>query len=505
MSEKSDQTELAEPAATAQLEPAAPVEPPEQPEEVTEPALPEPPEPAEEQEQPETPEAHDAPEPPPSSTPPSLGEQASIILQTNDRGDYTVPAEDLYPHQWLWDSCFIAIGRRWLDVDRARKELTSLLRGQWSNGMLPHMVFSGEPRYRRDREVWRSWVSPYSPDNVATSGVTQPPMLAEAVWRIGQQLNAAERRTWYKQMLPALIAYHDWLYIDRDPHQEGLVLQLHPWETGLDNTPPWMAELHDHLEPWWIRGIRKAHLEPVVNMFRRDLHYVPPGQRFSTLDVLSLFDAQRRLRRKAYDTSRVLTHSLFAIEDLTFNCIFIRANALLLEIAGTVQEKLPDHLIENIEKSNHALESLWDEYAGTYWSRDFVTHRLLKQQSIASLMPLYAGTITKERAAVLVRQLENDKKFGPAFPVPSVPLDSPDFDPDRYWQGPSWLNTNWLIIDGLKRYGFKEHAAALRDSSLEMVNQSGFAEYFDPNTAEPLGAHNFSWTAALTIDLLHDK
>jgi hypothetical protein len=38
-----------------------------------------------------------------------------------------------------------------------------------------------------------------------------------------------------------------------------------------------------------------------------------------------------------------------------------------------------------------------------------------------------------------------------------------------------------------------------------MVAKSGFAEYFDPNTAEPLGADNFSWTAALTIDLLHDK
>jgi hypothetical protein len=38
-----------------------------------------------------------------------------------------------------------------------------------------------------------------------------------------------------------------------------------------------------------------------------------------------------------------------------------------------------------------------------------------------------------------------------------------------------------------------------------MVTKSGFAEYFDPTTGEPLGAHNFSWTAALTIDLLKEK
>jgi glycogen debranching enzyme len=439
----------------------------------------------------------------PTTEKPSLLDQAKEVLKENNRGSYTVPAENLYPHQWLWDSCFIAIGLRWTDVDRAQTELKSLLRGQWANGMVPHMIFSDQPHYRTDREAWRSWVSPYSPDSTTTSGITQPPMLAEAVWRVGQRLNIAERKSWYKQMLPALIAYHHWLYTDRDPHSEGLTLQVHPWETGLDNTPPWMHELHDHMMPWWVRGIRATHTEGLVGLFRRDSRYVPPGQRFSTLEVLGLFDAQRRLRRKAYDTQRILDHGLFAIEDLTFNCILIRGNERLQEMAKTVRMPLPPELLTSIEKSKLVVEDLWDEYAGGYCSRDFVTHRLLKSPSIASLMPLYAGTISKERAEKLVRQLENEQKFGPAYPIPSVPLDSPDFDPDRYWQGPSWINTNWLIIDGLERYGFHEHAAALRETSLEMVAKSGMAEYFDPTTGEPLGAHNFSWTAALVIDMLH--
>lgn len=427
---------------------------------------------------------------------------ATAVLHTNDRGSYTVPAENLYPHQWLWDSCFIAIGLRHLDVDRAQAELLSLLRGQWSNGMLPNMIFSSEPAYRHDRAVWRSWVSPFSPDNVATSGITQPPMLAEAVWHVGQKLPASERKSWYKHMLPSLVAYHTWLYDERDTHDEGLVLQVHPWETGLDNTPPWMAELHDHLMPSWVRAIQALHLDTLISLFRRDLHYVPPGQRFSTVEVLALFDAQRRLRRKKYDSFKILDHGLFAIEDLTFNCIFIRANERLQEIAATVRHPLPEALLANMKKSISALEQLWDPYTECYWSRDFITHRLLKEPSIATLMPLYAGVVTKKRAAGLVRKLENEHQFGTAYPVPSVPADSPAFDPDRYWQGPSWVNTNWLIIDGLKRYGFTDHALALTETTLEMVQKSGFAEYFDPNTGEPLGAHNFSWTAALTIDLL---
>jgi glycogen debranching enzyme len=72
----------------------------------------------------------------------------------------------------------------------------------------------------------------------------------------------------------------------------------------------------------------------------------------------------------------------------------------------------------------------------------------------------------------------------------------------RYWQGPTWVNTNWLIIEGLLRYGFYAEAKAIKDTTLDMVAKSGFYEYFNPLTAEPAGADNFSWTAALAIDLL---
>lgn len=439
----------------------------------------------------------------PAETPPlDLLAEATAVLKANDRGSYTVPAPDLYPHQWLWDSCFIAIGLRHLDVERAKMEILSLLRGQWSNGMLPHMVFSSSNKYRRDRSVWRSWVSPYSPDDVVTSGITQPPMLAEAVVRVGEKLPAAERRSWYKMVWPALLAYHQWLYHDRDPHTEGLTLQIHPWETGLDNTPPWMHELHDHLLPWWVRLLQRTHTDGIASFFRRDTRTIPPGQRFSNVEAMALYDAQKRLRRKAYDIDRILDHSLFAIEDLSFNCILVRANTQLQAIAKTLRVTLPDDLVNSMEKTSVKIEHLWDPYAQEYFSRDFITHRLLKQSSIATLLPLYAGTVTPERAKELVRLLENDHIFGPAYPVPSAPLNSPAFDPERYWQGPSWLNTNWLIMDGLRRYGFHEHADALRETSLEMVSKGGMAEYFDPITGEPLGAHNFSWTAALTIDLL---
>lgn len=431
--------------------------------------------------------------------------QAEAVLEMNDRGNYTQPASELYPHQWLWDSCFIAIGLRHLDAERAQTELLSLVRGQWHNGMLPNIIFRADAKYRTDRNIWRSWLNPFAPNDVTTTGITQPPMLAEAVVQVGDKLAWPERRAWYRMMYPALLSYHQWLYNERDPHGEGLTIQIHPWETGLDNTPPWMAEMHNHLLPFWIRIIEKTHFDKVLNTFRRDTRSVPIDERFSTIEALALFSLQRRLRRKGYNINRILNHSLFTIEDLSFNSIFIRANDHLRDIAKSIREPLPPELVKKMEKSEKALEQLWDPYTGQYYSRDFITHRLLKEPSIATLLPLYAGCISKERAEKLVKMLESEHQFGPAYPVPSVPTNSFWFKPRSYWQGPSWVNMNWLIIDGLQRYGYKDHANALRDSTLEMVDKSGCSEYFNPLTAEAAGADNFSWTAALALDLAKTK
>lgn len=431
-----------------------------------------------------------------------VSERAIEVLKKNDRGLYTVPAESLYPHQWLWDSCFIAIGQRHYDVERAKMEILSLLRGQWSNGMIPHTIFSPGRRFAQDHNTWRSWISPFAPDDVITSGITQPPILAEAIVRIGEKLHLPERRSWYRQVFPALLAYHEWLYRERDPHEEGLTLQIHPWETGLDNTPPWMSELHEHLLPWWVRLLQKTKLEVIIGWFRRDTRIVPPEQRFSNIDALALYDAQRRLRRKEYNIDRILDHSLFTIEDLAFNSIFVRNNDLLLSIAKTLRADVPEELLRRMELTKKAFEELWDPYTEAYYPRDFVTHKLIKEPSIASLLPLYAGHISPERAALLVKTIENEHMFGPPHPIPSVPLNSPWFNSQCYWQGPIWFNTNWLIADGLRRYGYKDHADALIESSLELVQQGQFNEYYNPLSGEPLGSPTFSWTAAVALDWL---
>ena len=83
-----------------------------------------------------------------------------------------------------------------------------------------------------------------------------------------------------------------------------------------------------------------------------------------------------------------------------------------------------------------------------------------------------------------------------------MPIDAPEFAANRYWSGPTWVNINWVIVQGLRRYGAADLADELTRRTLELVEGGGFAEYFSPLTGHGDGIEDFSWTAALTLELL---
>jgi hypothetical protein len=68
------------------------------------------------------------------------------VLHGNDAGSWTRAAPVLYPHQWSWDSAFIAIGWAHLDVRRAMTELEQLFAAQL--GELPSGLVGTKDRCR---------------------------------------------------------------------------------------------------------------------------------------------------------------------------------------------------------------------------------------------------------------------------------------------------------------------------------------------------------------------
>ena len=65
-----------------------------------------------------------------------------------------------------------------------------------------------------------------------------------------------------------------------------------------------------------------------------------------------------------------------------------------------------------------------------------------------------------------------------------------------------WLIVNYMISDGLARQGQVDVASKIIESSLSLIEHSGFAEYYDPMSGEPCGGLEFTWTAAMVIEFL---
>src|SRR6185295_12839637 len=193
-------------------------------------------------------------------------------------------------------------------------------------GMLPHMIFAEGVDDVGSRRVWQSKRNPLAPRDVATSCITQPPLVAIAVQRVAAALPTAERREFLAELLPKLTAYHRWLYTARDPRQVGLVTLIHPWESGLDTSPPWMGALERMPMPWWLRVAAALRLARILRRLRYDTRHLPAVERSSDDDGLRMLALAVLAKKYQFDLERLPPQRAVLIEDLAFNALLVVAN-----------------------------------------------------------------------------------------------------------------------------------------------------------------------------------
>lgn len=372
---------------------------------------------------------------------------------------YTVPSPDSYPYQWLWDSCFHAIILTHFNISDAKKEILSLFSKQFDNGLIPHMIYWDKSRPTAFPVI--NW------GKEDTSSITQPPMIAYVVWTIYQK---DQDKSFVKKVYPNLYHFYRYLLTERDPHEKHLIGIMNPDESGEDNSPRFDLPLD--LPP----------VQTLKDNTKRRLKLVAQN-------IECKFDAPFCMR------------NFFWVKDVPFNSIMV-ANLRLL---AKLTEKLgndgdADYFTKEADAISLAMRRLMlddDIFYSTYGE----AYEKIKVKTWAIFTPLFAKILSQEEAEKLVsNHLLNKNEFWTNFPIPTTSLDEPAFDPQGFWRGPTWIAINWFIYKGLLNYGFNDIAKKIKKSSLELLQKSGFREYFNPFTGEGWGAHNFTW-GCLAVDM----
>ena len=202
-----------------------------------------------------------------------------------------------------------------------------------------------------------------------------------------------------------------------------------------------------------------------------------------------------------YDLTNYLRRTPFAVHDALFNAAWYRSALDLNRVAAALGRVPAVRQAALAEFRGAYHRTLWDGAVGLFRDRDVLTGRLIPTDTIAGLMAIYAGLVDAAQAArMLARYGERSRG---CLPLPSTLPDQEGFDPVKYWRGPVWVNTNWMLIQGLADLGLHREAAELTTRTVDLVRAAGFHEYFHAYSGQGVGGGDFTWSAALVIDLLH--
>ena len=340
----------------------------------------------------------------------ALASGAAWVLAGNDTGTMVTASPRLYPHMWSWDSAFIMVGLAQLDVDRACREMETLLSGQWEDGMIPHIVFSDEDGYFPGPDRWQTAVvCEHAPARPHTSGICQPPVHAIALRKIvdaGRRLRADRRRaeSLLRTSWPRLFAWQRWLATYRDPLGTGLIAVTHGWESGMDNSPRWdspyaAVQPGDDLPPYVRQDLDKvceADERPTDEEYDRYLWLI------------------EEMRRVGYRADEVVRIGSFLVGDVLLTALFALSCDVLADLgeeSGQDPEKIAQ-LRRWAARSRTAVLDTRDPETGLARDYDMRAHKWIAAPTIAGFAPLLSGGLAPQDQAALLATLEGPDWMG---------------------------------------------------------------------------------------------
>jgi hypothetical protein len=367
---------------------------------------------------------------------------------------FTCPAPPRYRHMWHWDSCFHAVAWRRYDPARARAELRTVLRSGRADGFLPHTVFWHWPAGWRRAPLYatNSWRGDRATQSIG------PPLLPWA-WELVAEASGDDP-DFATEALAPLAAHLDWLAHERDPDGDGLLTILLPDESGLDDSPKY---------------------DPV---YGRMAHHRPG---YAAL--------LRRCRRHGWRSRDVIAASSHHVEDVLVNVAYALSQRALARLSGDPRwDERADRTVTAL------LERCWDPLRGLFWDLAGHLETPVRVSTWSSLAPLALPELPEDAGRRLVEEhLLDERRYRAPVGIPSVSMEEPSFRAGfqrwRVWRGPSWVNTAYLLLPGMRRLGYEDEADRIAGALAGAALRHGLREYYDPLTGRGLAARGFGWSA----------
>ncbi len=369
-----------------------------------------------------------------------IAAQAREVLESNWRPEgYTVPNAEVYPFQWLWDSCFHAIA--WAELgeeQRALCELTHLFRTQAADGFVPHIDYEFAPLHHAD--FWGC---------AERSTITQPPMFGHAIAELHR------RGIDVSSLLEPATRGLLFLFNERE-RVDGLIGLCHPWESGADDCPRW-----DHWceDDWSVDRWRQRKSELVATVITNG-------------------------------SGSPVANSEFRVGSCGFNAL-VAFNAL--ELAAVTEDARLRALARELIA---VLDTRWNADLGTWIDTGDAEETSGRVRSLDALLPVLVTSRTDALDSVF-NQLDDDSAFGGRCGPAGLHRGEPAFAARTYWRGPAWPQLSYLMCVAAQQRSSIDRAERLAVAFVNGATKSRWAEYWDADDGTGLGAAPQSWTAVV--------
>ena len=158
------------------------------------------------------------------------------------------------------------------------------------------------------------------------------------------------------------------------------------------------------------------------------------------------------------------------------NSMLVREAVSLSGMAKTLGLTDDAKLWDNLARQRSALieHFMWDTLSCFYYNINkldqgfsFRKTNDLKLKEIIGFLPLWAGVSSTNHADLLMRSLRDPMEFHRPYGIPSLTAKSDYYNPIGYWNGPVWVQWQYLVYRGMKDYGYKQDASELMGRVLD--------------------------------------